>query len=326
MRKIRVDWFLVGLLGVVLLAYWFPSIGATGGVLKPELTTKLGVALIFFLHGLLLPFSALRGGVLRWRVHLVIQGVTFLIFPLLGLLFVMASNGVVSGDLRLGFFYLCVLPSTVSSSIAMTALAQGNVAVAVFNATLSGVIGVALTPLWMSVMLHHAGGAMDVVDVIADLVTWLVLPLVVGQVLQPFVGDRARRHKKSVNRVDRFIILMLVYTSFCDSFLSHVWQGHGWQNMAVVVASTVLLLFVVLAGLWAACNRLHVAAADRAAIVFCGTKKSLANGVPMAGLIFAGHPGLGLILLPILMYHALQLLVCAPIAARWGREATQAIK
>lgn len=318
--KLKVDWFFVGMAAAVALAWLIPDPGAEGGSLHPELLTKAGVALIFFLHGVTLSFEALKAGTLRWPLHLLVQACTFVAFPLLGLALLRLVGDRLPADLRMGFFYLCALPSTVSSSVAMTAAARGNVAAAVFNATLSSLLGVFLTPLWIGWMWKGGGASLPLGGVILDLLLWLVLPLAVGQLLRPWLGAWATRHKKDINLVDRGTILLLVYTSFCDSVKQGVWTEHGADALAATLVGTVVLLFGVLAAMIAACDALGFTPEDRAAAVFCGSKKTLASGVPMAQLIFKSYPGLGLILLPILIYHPLQLVVCAVLAGRWARR------
>jgi len=320
-KTFKFDWFLTGMFVAILVAAVFPSPGAEGGWLHPELLTKVGVALVFFLNGAGLSFKALKDGIFRWRLHLLIQASTFLLFPLIGGLFLLVAGHWISPDLRLGLFYLCAMPSTVSSSVAMTSAARGNVPVAVFNATLSSLLGVVITPLWMSLMLNTSGQHMDILKVLIDLCIWLVLPLVVGQLMRPLIGGWIHRHKKLTQIADRGTILLLVYTSFCDSFAKHVWTGNSPMTMVLTLIATLGLFFLVLRLLWAVCDRFGIAPEFRAAVVFCGTKKSLATGVPMAHLIFAGNPALGLILLPIMVYHPLQLLICTPLANRWAKEA-----
>ena len=320
--KVRIDGFLAGMVLAIILAALFPAPGAHGGVLRPELLTKLGIALIFFLNGAMLSFKALKDGILRWRLHLIIQASTFILFPLIGLAFLAIAGRWISPELQLGFFYLCALPSTVSSSVAMTSAARGNVPVAVFNATISSLIGIIVTPLWMSLLLKSSGHHLDVAGVFIDLFRWMVLPMVIGQCLRSHIGAWLHRHKKLAQMADRGTILLLVYTSFCDSFALNIWGATSPTVTASVIAATLILFFVVLLLLWAICDRTGIAPTFRAAVVFCGTKKSLATGVPMASLIFAGHAsGLGLILLPIMIYHPLQLLICTPLASRWAKEA-----
>ncbi len=318
--RLKLDWFLLGMMAAVGLAFAFPGPGAHGGWLQPELLNKLGVALIFFLHGAGLPFAALKAGTLRWPLHLVVQACTYLVFPLLGLGLLAVAGKWVPEDLRLGFFYLCALPSTVSSSVAMTVVARGNVSAAVFNATLSGLLGVFLTPLWISWRLHSAGQPMPVGEVILDLVCWLIVPLVVGQLARPWLAEWVGRHRKLVSRVDRGTILLLVYTSFCDSVVWGVWAGRGAGLVAATLGGCLVLFWILIVVTNLLGRACRFPLEDRITAVFCGSKKTLASGVPMAQLIFAGHPGLSFILLPILIYHPMQLLICGALAARWGRR------
>lgn len=290
--------------------------------MHPELLTKAGVALIFFLHGVSLSFGALKAGTLRWPLHLLVQSSTFLLFPLLGLLINAAVGDAVSPELKLGLFFLCALPSTVSSSVAMTATARGNVAGAVFNATLSSLLGVFLTPLWVAFVLNSGGVSQPISPVIIDLIRWLILPLVVGQCCRPWLGAWAQRHKPRIGLVDRGTILLLVYTSFCDSFQQHVWSSHGSGQIWLVAGISCALFALVMVVMARAARALNFSNEDKIAAMFCGSKKTLASGVPMAKLIFGAHPGLGLILLPIMIYHPLQLVVCGLLAQRWGRQPT----
>jgi len=318
--KLKFDWFLFGMAAATALAWLFPDPGAAGGWLHPELLTKLGIALIFFLHGVALSFASLKAGTLRWPLHVVVQTSTFLVFPLLGFALNALLGDHVRPALKLGFFYLCALPSTVSSSVALTAAARGNVAGALFNATLSSLLGVFLTPLWIALVLKTAGHSQPLGPVILDLVKWLVLPLVAGQLSRPLLAAWAARNGPGVNAVDRATILVLVYTSFCDSSKQGVWSGHGWTTLAIVLAGAAALFAVAMSVMRAVSGVLKFSREDRIAAMFCGSKKTLASGVPMARLIFGAHPAIGLILLPIMIYHPLQLVVCGVLAQRWGAK------
>ncbi len=320
MKGLKFDGFLAGMAAAVALAWLYPEPGARGGWLYPEILTKAGVALIFFLHGAALSFAALKAGTLRWRLHLVVQLCTFLLFPAIGLVFLFVAGGSITEDLRIGVFFLCALPSTVSSSVALTAVARGNVPAAVFNATLSSLLGVLLTPLWMGLLLKTAGGRLDLGSVMLDLVIWLILPLVAGQLMRPLIGAFVGRHKKRVALVDRGTILLLVYTSFCDSVKEGVWSSQGWGTLALTAIGATLLFFVVMGIVGVVCDRLGFPVEDRITAVFCGSKKTLASGVPMAQIIFGAHPGIGLILLPIMIYHSLQLVICGVLAERWAKR------
>lgn len=318
--KFKPDLFLTGMALAIILAWLFPGPGAEGGALHPEVLTKAAIALVFFLNGALLSFAALKGGVMRWRLHLIIQGTTFLLFPFIGGLFLLLAGRWISPDLKIGLFYLCALPSTISSSVAMTAAARGNVPVAIFNAAVSSPIGIFITPLWMSLMLQTSGQSLDVVGVFVDLTLWIMVPLVAGQLSRPLIGKWLAANKKWAQTADRGSILLLVYTSFCDSFAKNVWGSTSLPVLSLTIAATLGLFFLVLLILWKLCDRAGIDLPARSAVVFCGTKKGLATGIPMAQLLFAGHPGLGLILLPIMIYHPLQLLICTPLASRWAKE------
>ena len=319
--KLRFDWFLTGMGIAVLLAWLFPDPGAKGGWLHPEILTKAGVALIFFLHGATLSFESLRAGAMLWRLHVVVQVCTFVLFPVLGLAFLWCFDGRIDPDMKVGIFYLCALPSTVSSSVALSGLAKGNVAAAVFNATLSSVIGVVITPLWIGLLLKSGGKPLPMGQVMLDLVIWLILPLIAGQLSRPWIGGFMKRHKPIVSKADRVTVLILVYTSFCDSVKWGVWSNQGFRTVGLTALGSVLLFFVVFAAVGLVCDVLKFNREDRIAAVLCGSKKTLASGVPMAQLIFGANPGLSLILLPIMIYHPLQLIICGAIAGHWAPTA-----
>lgn len=319
------NWFLISMGVAILLAWLFPSPGAKGGWLYPELLTKVSVALVFFLHGAALSFSALKEGALKWRVHLVVQMSVFLAFPIVGLAIYVATAGRLADELRLGLFYLCALPSTVSSSVAMTAAAKGNVPIAVFNATLSSLIGIILTPLWLQIVTAGTTASFSLGGVVIDLVLWLLLPLIAGQVSRVWIAQWAARNKKSIGLVDRFSILILIYTSFCDSFMQGTWSNNGIGAVLFCLIVSFVLFFTFLYGVGKVADWLGFDRGERIATVFSGSKKSMATGVPMAHLMFGANSGLGMILLPILVYHSLQLILCGILAERWGSNAPSAL-
>jgi sodium/bile acid cotransporter 7 len=316
----KFDWFMWGMVIATFLAWAFPGPGSAGGWMHAELLTKVGIALIFFLHGVALSFAALRAGTLGWRLHLVVQFSTFLLFPLIGLALYSLLSGKVPASLQLGIFYLCALPSTVSSSVALTAAARGNVAGALFNATLSSLLGVFLTPLWVAFVLKTSGGNVPLGPVMLDLVKWLILPLALGQLCRPLLSRWASKNKSKINSADRATILVLVYTSFCDSFKEGVWADNGWLTVLLVVVISTAIFALVMTIVGSTSRKLGFTREDRIAAMFCGSKKTLASGVPMARLIFGAHPGIGLILLPIMIYHPLQLVICGVLAQRWGNS------
>jgi solute carrier family 10 (sodium/bile acid cotransporter), member 7 len=316
------NWFLYGLLGAVVLATLTPGFGARGGPLQPELISKLGVALIFASQGLLLSLSALRDGTLSWRTHVVVQGTTFVFFPLLGLLLLLLDVALLPVDLRLGVFYLCALPSTLSSAVALTAAAKGNTPVAALNATVSNVLGIAITPLWVGIAMPASGQALELGDRIVDLLLWLGVPFLLGHWLRPWFGAWAGRRKSQLLAIDQAIVLVLVYTSFCDSIRARLWNTSSVSLLVGAALAAAALLVLSMAFIHWVTKALAFAAPERIAALFCGSHKTLATGVPMAALLFGSRPQAATWLLPLMIYHPLQLVVGAWLANRFGRRET----
>lgn len=318
------NWFVASLPVAVLLAFLLPEAGATGGWFRSEITTRVGVALIFLFQGLVLPTAALRQGASRWPLHLLIQSFTFLIFPLMGIGLDAAVGQHLPPDLRLGFLFLCVLPSTVSTSVVLTGLAGGNTVGAIFNAALSNVIGVVITPLWVAWLMKTGGGQADLGGVIREIIMLLLLPLAAGQLLRWKVSLWADRNRKALGNASSALILFLVFAAFCNSAKARFWSGLGGGVLATAAVG-VLLVFILAVALVAGLSRaMKLDRGDRIAAAFCAPQKTIASGIPLAKAIFGAHPGLGLILLPILLYHPLQLIVCGVLADRWGRAKERA--
>ena len=317
---LRQSWFIPGLAVAAGLAWCFPKAGATGGVLHSEVTTRAGVAVIFFLTGLTLSLAALKHGLLRWRLHALVQLWTFLLFPLAGLVFDRVAGAWLPPDLRLGFLFLCVLPTTISSAIVLTSMAGGNTAGAVFNATLSNLPGIVLPPAGAGWLARVGGQPLPLGPVIREIVLLLLVPMVAGQAFRPLMRGWIDGQKARAGIVNSLIILFIVYAAFANSVEARVWERYG-AHLALVTLAGVLGLFVVVNGLiYGTVRAARLDRADSITAVFCSGQKTLAAGAPMAGLIFGSHPALGLILLPILLYHPLQLMVHGVLAARWRRR------
>ena len=312
--------------GAVALALFWPELGSNKGPLQLGLVTSIGIAAVFFLHGANLSPQALRAGAAHWRLHLLVQTTTFVIFPFMGMVIWFASREMLSEELRLGFFYLTVLPSTISSSIAMTALARGNVAVAVFDATISGLIGMVATPLFIGLLttLGPPGGVSSF-KAILGIMTTLLFPFAAGQIARHFVGTWVMRNKRITAFLDRSVIVLIVFSSFCDSTASGLWRQFSASTLLVVAALTMFILVCALFYAKTLSRIIGFDRADEAAAVFCASKKSLANGAPMAKILFVGNPALGIIMLPLLLYHQIQLIVCAQMARSYAMLADKPV-
>ncbi|KVV04394.1 MULTISPECIES: bile acid:sodium symporter family protein [Pseudomonas] len=323
LKRVFTDWFLCGMLLATLLAYVFPRFGSTGGAMHAEWVINIGVFLVFFLHGVNLSSEQISHGLKNMRLHLMVQGFTFIVFPLLWLLADTLLGTRIAPLLMLGFFYLCALPSTISSSVALTGSAGGNVPAAILNASLSSVLGIFLTPLLVSFVVGSGSGGIDLGATLLDLCAMLLLPLVLGQLVRPLLGRFFARHKRYTNIVDKVVILLLVYAAFCNSMVSGMWQQQGAAVILGAFIGSALLLAAILWMTTRTARALKFSTADEIAAVFCASKKSLAAGAPMAALIFGANPGLGLILLPIMIYHPLQLIVCSVMAENYATRTRQ---
>ncbi len=314
----KIDGFLIAILSAVALALIAPSIGASNGPLHLATLTTIGIGLVFFLHGAALSPHALKGGAANWRLHSFVHTSTFLLFPAIGLALFWGARGILAPEVRLGFFYLCALPSTISSSVAMTALARGNVSGAIFDATLSGLIGMVVTPLLVGLVATGVTGHLPLLPAILDVLTKLLLPFLAGQLLRRWIGGFVGRNKAWANKADRAVIVLIVYGAFCDSTAGGLWSKYAPLTILGIALLVATLLGVVLVTTTFASRFLGFSREDEAAAVFCGSKKSLANGAPIALVLFGHNPALGMIMLPVMLYHQAQLIVCSILARRYA--------
>ncbi len=317
LRRYGPDPFVLALIATVGVASLLPCRGVAAQTFG--WLTTFAIALLFFMHGVRLPREAVVAGMAHWRLHLVIFASTFVLFPVIGLVLVRFAPNLLPSQLWLGVLFVCALPSTVQSSIAFTSIARGNVPAAIGAATISNLVGVLLTPLLVGVMLRLHGGAGGF-DQIWKVALQLLAPFAAGHLLRPWLAGWAERNKRLVGFSDRGSILLAVYTSFSTAVVQGVWSQLPISRIAILTAVLALILALVLAATTIASRLLGFSREDEIAIVFCGSKKSLASGVPMANVLFAG-PAVGLTVLPLMIFHQMQLMVCAALARRYAARA-----
>ncbi|WP_460037113.1 bile acid:sodium symporter family protein [Streptomyces cavourensis] len=310
-----VDAYILALVGTVVLAALLPARGTAAEVAGGASTGA--VALLFFLYGARLSTAEALDGLKHWRLHLTVLACTFLVFPVLGL----ASKGLVpyvlTPELQAGFLFLCLVPSTIQSSIAFTSIARGNVPAAICAGSFSSLTGIFLTPLLAALLLGSTGGGFSA-DSLLKIVVQLLVPFLAGQFLRRWVGGFLTRHKKVLGLVDRGSILLVVYTAFSEGMVAGIWSQVTPARLGALLAAEAVLLAVMLALTWYGARRLGFDREDRIAIQFAGSKKSLAAGLPMASVLFGAHASLAV--LPLMLFHQMQLMVCAVIAKRRSRD------
>lgn len=305
------------LLAVVAAASIFPAQGDVAAVLKVVTMVMIGV--LFFLHGAKLSRAAIIAGATHWRLHLLVLLCTFALFPVLALLFKPGILLLLTPELYLGILFLCLLPSTVQSSIAFTAAARGNVPAAVCSASVSSLLGIFLTPLLVSVAMPASSGAGASLDSVLMIVYQLLLPFVAGQIARRWIGGWVDRHKSLVRGVDQGSILLVVFSAFSAAVVEGLWSRVPAAMLVnLVVVCIVLLAVVMLVVTWLA-RRFGFSKADEITIVFCGSKKSLATGIPLAHVLIPAA-SISMVVLPLMLFHQIQLIVCAVIAGRYARR------
>ena len=317
---LKKQWLLLGLLSAVCLAFVFPEWGATGGYLRSELTTKIGIVLIFFFQGWMLPTEVLKRSFLRWKAHLFTQIFIFLVFPLVIISGDLVWGPYLSQPLRVGFYLLAALPTTISSAIEFTSQAKGNTAVSLFNTTVANVIGVVITPLWMTLLVQADMSEMaGLGTVVVKLSKLIILPLLVGQVVHVLFKGSLEKIRPYVGHFSQLVIVFIVFAAFANSVVGGACDG---QSLSLIFLTTLICLFLFLVISIVCLLLLHslkFEQSDRAAVFFCGTQKTLATGIPLGVSLLGADPAFGIILLPLMIYHPIQLLLGAVFIPRFQK-------
>ena len=313
LSRLPVDPYIAAIVSMVALASALPA--HDRGAVVAGYATDAAIALLFFLHGARLSPQAALAGARHWRLHAVVMASTFVLFPALGLGARALFPGLLTPPIWMGVILLCALPSTVQSSIAFTSIAGGNVPAALCAATASNLLGMGLTPLLIGLFLGAQGGFSA--HAAGDIVLQLLVPFAAGQLARPWIGNWALRHKTLVGLVDRGSILLVVYAAFSEGVTQGLWHELSVADLARLAAVDAMLLATVLAITTYGSRLLGFSRADEVTIVFCGSKKSLASGLPMATVLLSGQ-SVGLIVLPLMLFHQIQLMVCATLAKRYA--------
>jgi len=317
LKRIKLDRFVVLLISMILLAYWLPGLEK---IVPLEQISQIGISGIFFFYGLKLSPEKMKQGIANWKLHLLIQLSTFLFFPLLVLIVLPFIHNEGYFTLWLAVFFLAVLPSTVSSSVVMVSIARGNIPGAIFNASISGLIGILVTPLWIGIFLEAREGTFELGQTFVELIIKILLPVILGVGLHRYWGKFAERKKKYLTMFDKTIILIIVYKSFSNSFSSGVFDGINLVVLLFVGFGVIALFFIVYFTIRFITRKLLFSREDAITALFCGSKKSLVHGTVFSSVLFAGMSSAGIFLVPIMIYHAFQLFYVSIVAQRYHSE------
>ena len=316
------DNFTTAILVTVITASILPCSGHVADIAHGA--ASIAIALLFFLHGAKLPREAIVAGASHWRLHLLVLIGTFVLFPLLGWLMKPMALKLLTPELYTGLLFLCMLPSTVQSSIALVAVARGNVPAAICSASASNLIGIFLTPVLVGLLVVHGAAAGASFDAVLPIFVQLLLPFTLGQLLRPRIGAWVDKRRATLRLVDQSSILLVVYTAFSEAVIEGLWDKLPASALAGLVVVNLILLALALTISTLVSRRMGFNREDEITLVFCASKKSLASGLPMAKVLFAGH-SVGMIVLPLMLFHQIQLMVCAVLAQRYARRQTMLV-
>lgn len=318
--KAGIDGFVILLLAVIILAWLWPTPGAYRGPFNLELIADWGVSLIFLFYGIKLDPSKLKEDLSNWRLHLLTQLSTFILFPLAILFIIKTIPHNPENYIWTGIFFLAALPSTVSSSVVMVSLARGNVPAAIFNASVSSVAGVVITPLWMQAVITSPAESIDLSHVLIKLSLQVLLPVLVGIMLHRRFSLFVVHHRQGLKMFDQTVILLIVYTAFCESFANGMFDSQSTSQIFILSLSMIGLFFIIFALITILAKTLKFKTADLITAQFCGTKKSLVHGTVMSKALFPHSANLGVILLPLMIFHTIQLIIASIIAQRYDKR------
>ncbi|MFG6686176.1 bile acid:sodium symporter family protein [Mariniflexile sp. HNIBRBA6329] len=318
--KIKLDGFVLAIIAIVITAYFFPNWGSKNSPVPLNLIGSIGVSLIFFFYGLKLSPEKIKTGLKNWKLHLLVQASTFILFPIIVMGFYPLIANENDHTIWLAFMFLAALPSTVSSSVVMVSIAKGNIPAAIFNASISGLIGIIVTPLWIGLFLQKTSTHFDLGNIYLKLLTEILLPVIIGISLQRYLGDFVRKNLKYLTLFDKAIILLIIYKSFAESFLEHVFNSVNIADLLFIFIAIIALFFVVFFLIKQIAMYLNFSLEDRITAQFCGTKKSLVHGTVFSKILFQNTVSVGVILLPLMLFHFIQIFIISIIASKMNKN------
>jgi len=320
LKKLKIDSFVLAIIISIIIAYFLPQLGASDSPVNLNQVSSIGISLIFFFYGLSLDNQAIKNGLKNWKLHVSVQASTFLLFPLIIMVFYPLVKDSSYELIWLSFLFMAALPSTVSSSVVMVSMAKGNLPAAIFNASISGILGIIFTPLWLMPFAEKSSVEFDFSAIYSQLVTEIVIPLALGLLLRRFLAQLAGKYKRQLDIFDKFVILLIIYKSFVQSFEDNIFSQLKLLDMIIMV-SIVLVLFFLIYGITGWISKVFkFNHADQITNQYCGTKKSLVHGAVFSEALFGQTKIVGILLLPLMFYHAFQIFIISIFASKEGRK------
>ncbi|MBI9040150.1 bile acid:sodium symporter family protein [Lutibacter sp.] len=316
----KLDKFVLAIIITIITSYFVPQFGLDNSKIPLGIISSVGVSLIFFFYGLKLSGEKLKEGLKNWKLHFLIQLSTFLLFPLIVLIFYPFVQNEEAHLLWLAIFFMAALPSTVSSSVVMVSIAKGNIPSAIFNATISGLIGIVVTPLWVGLFTNNANVNFDYTSIYSKLCIEIILPVIIGNILHRFFGKYAIKYNKQLSLFDKSVILLIIYKSFAKSFNEKIFSTVSNLDFILLFTVVISLFFGVYFFIGFVAKKLNFSIEDKITAQFCGTKKSLVHGTVFSKVLFGTSAITGFILLPIMLFHAIQILIISIIAKKAGNR------
>ncbi len=313
----RLDPLIFGLVIAVAIASVYPATGR--GFTVVDAASKLAISLLFFLHGAKLSRDAVISGIVDWRLHGIVLIASYVMLPIFGVTLAHLFAGYVDPTLLTGLIFLAILPSTVQSSIAFTAIAGGRVPAAICAATLSNLSGVFLTPLLATLLINTQTGVTIAPGAGQVILIQVLMPFAIGQMFRPLIRRHIENQRRLIAIIDRLSILLVVFAAFSEAVNHGLWKTLGAPDLAKIVMIAALFLMLAIGGTYTAGRFLRFPRESRIVLLFCGSKKSLMSGVPIAAALFPAK-AIGSIILPVMIYHQLQIFLCAIIAAEYQRR------
>lgn len=320
--KFKLDKFVLAIITVVILACFFPDLAKEDSPINLGRIGSIGISFIFFFYGLKLSPKEIASGLKNWRLHVLIQASTFLLFPLL----VLPFKPLISTEnetLWLAFLFLAALPSTVSSSVVMVSIAKGNIPAAIFNASISGLIGIVVTPLWIGLFQNQSNSDYDLGQIYLKLLTEILLPVFLGLILHRFLGKFAKKNSKYLTLFDKSVILLIIYKSFSESFLGKIFESVNFMDLILIFGLVITIFIIVYLTIGKISKGLGFSNEDQITAKFCGTKKSLVHGTVFSDILFRHTSAIGIILLPLMLFHAIQIFIISIIANKLSQNSIE---